>query len=65
MADTTGKTPRPGTRKVTVGVLSGAVVAVLVSFASSAGVEISPEVVSAATTLVTAILVYTTSETFT
>ncbi len=62
MADTN---PKPGTRKVTVGALSGAIVTVVVYYLSTTGIQVPAEVVAAATTLVTALLVYRTTETFT
>ena len=61
-----GNTPSPGTRKVTVGALSGAV-ATIVVFAIEffGGKPLPPEVAAATATVATAVLVYMTKETFT
>lgn len=60
-----GTSPTPGTRKVTVGALSGALVTVASFIAAEAGLPLTPEVTGAAATLVTALLVYMTRETYT
>ncbi len=62
MAD--GTVPKPGTRKVTVGALSGAVVTLLAYLLKDTAYALSPEVTAAAGTLVTAILFYLTPETY-
>lgn len=60
------QTPAPGTRKVTVGALSGAFVTVIVWLVQSiSDVEIPPEVATALGTLLTALFVYLTTETYT
>lgn len=57
--------PKPGTRKITVGALSGAVVTILVHVFSQLQVPLSAEVTAAMGSIVTAILTYMTTETYT
>lgn len=62
MSDTT--TPRPGTRKVTVGALSGAIVTVALYCLDLNGSTVPPEVYAGATTMLTALLTYMTRESY-
>lgn len=56
---------RPGTRKVTIGSLGGALVTVVFyGIGAPELLQTKPELVAAATTLVTAFLVYMTTETY-
>lgn len=57
--------PNPGTRKVTVGAISGAIVTIIAYVLSKNGVTLPQEVFGAASTVVTAAFVYLTHETFT
>tara|TARA_E500000318_G_scaffold111826_1_gene131991 strand:+ start:6064 stop:6309 length:246 start_codon:yes stop_codon:yes gene_type:complete len=68
MTATTGTTAppvKPGTRKVTVGALSGALVTVVLYLLGENGMTVSGEVTGAMSTIVTTFLVYMTTETFT
>lgn len=61
---TNGSGPSPGTRKVTVGALGGAVVTIVAYTLSQNGITLPQEVFGAASTVVTAVFVYMTRETF-
>jgi|GEM_PF-4006043 len=56
--------PRPGTRKITIGVLAGAVVALAAYGFKLGGHPLPGEVTAAAGTLITAFLAYMTTETY-
>ena len=60
-----GTAVKPGTRKITMGALGGAVVAIIAYGFKEIGQQPLPaEIVAAATTVVTALLVYMTNETY-
>ena len=61
---TTNSLPKPGTRKVTIGALSGAVVTIIAYALTKNDVELPQEIFAAASTVVTALLVYLTKETY-
>ena len=61
---TTDTNPKPGTRKVTIGALSGAVVTIIAYALTKNDVELPQEIFAAASTVVTALLVYLTKETY-
>ena len=55
---------KPGTRKVTVGALAGALVTIIFAILQSNGLTIPNEVFGAASTVATAFLAYMTTESF-
>ncbi|MCG8494100.1 MAG: hypothetical protein MI743_20995 [Sneathiellales bacterium] len=67
MTDNTTSTndPKPGTRKIAVGSIAGAIVTILTYILSQNGITIPAEVFGAASTVATALFVYLTRETFT
>ena len=56
--------PVPGTRKVTVGALSSAIVTIVAMLFSGLGKPLPPEAAAAASTVVAALFTYLTRETY-
>lgn len=56
--------PKPGTRKVTVGALSGAVITILAYALSYYEIKVPAEIYAALSTIASTVAVYMTSETY-